>query len=170
MKPKFLLAFLLILLLSACGPSAEQQATMTATSLTATAAVWTPTAKPTATATVTPTPKPTATPTKTSTSTNTPDPNRYFAPDNSYSLIPPEGWQPEGVGLEFPALVGPEVGNFDLKLVFSQDKSSFSVFMWAALVQDSLQRQLQNLSQIGEDFPTTDEGMEYFRWEFTHTL
>ncbi|MEO5887926.1 MAG: hypothetical protein ABIQ77_09695 [Anaerolineales bacterium] len=51
-------ALLLMLFISACGPSAEEQATLTATSITATAAAWTetPTPLPTFTATETFTP------------------------------------------------------------------------------------------------------------------
>ncbi len=53
-------AFLLLLLISACGPSAEERATLTATAITATAAAWTKTPSPmptfTATQTFTPTP------------------------------------------------------------------------------------------------------------------
>ena len=177
------LLLLLCFLLAACGPSPEQQATMTATALTATAAAWTPTftatASPTATATATntatptltstPTPVPTATrkPTKTPIPTDTPDPNRYFAPDNSYSLIPPEGWLPMDVGEDQPVLVGPTVGNYDIHMRFILQESTWPVAIYSAMVQDSLVGQLQNLNTIGEEFLTTDEGHTYFRWEMT---
>jgi len=68
---------LLILLLTACAPSAEQGATLTATSITATAASWTKTSTstitftPTITLTPTPTLTPTITPTLTATATPT---------------------------------------------------------------------------------------------------
>lgn len=74
---QFQLPVIFLLLLSACAPSPERQATMTATALTATAAVWTDTPPPTATftptitltstLTLTPsiTPSPTITPTPT---------------------------------------------------------------------------------------------------------
>ena len=177
----------LFLVLTACGPSAEQQATMTATSLTAIAAAWTatPTETPTPTATMTATPTPTATPTETSTPTRTAtktkpptktatptqthDPKRYYAPDNSFSLVPPEGWTPADVDLDYPGLIGPTVGNFNLNLRFFREKYRFDVFWYAARVQDDLKDKLQNLSQISEDFLTTDEGKDYFRWEFTDT-
>lgn len=58
-------------LLSACGPSPEQQATMTATAQTATAAMWTKTPTSTFTQTFTPTPTSTFTPTITLTPTIT---------------------------------------------------------------------------------------------------
>ena len=188
----YLLLIFLLLALTACGPSAEQQATMTATSLTAIAAAWTPTPTetptPTATATATatstaiptetPTPTWTATKTKPSTKTATPtqthDPNRYYAPDDSYSLIPPVGWTPADMGLDYPGLIGPTVGNFNLNLRFIREntasfKLAYEVFAYAAFVQESLKEKLQDLSQISEDFLTTDEGKDYFRWEFTDT-
>jgi hypothetical protein len=64
----------LILLASACAPSPEQQATLTATSITATAASWTETPRPTLTFTPTETltPTDTSTPTVTFTPTITP--------------------------------------------------------------------------------------------------
>jgi hypothetical protein len=199
MKLHHLLFFGLFLSLMACGPSAEQKATKTATALTAIAAAWThtPTATPTAThtataaATSTPTPTetatptpsapptetatptlsatPTRTPTKTATSTLTPDPNRYYAPDNSFSLVPPEGWVTTDVGLDYPGLIGPKVGDFSLNLVFIRDQSDFDVFFYAALVQGDLEEELQDLVSISEDFLTTDDGKNYFRWEVTDT-
>ncbi len=183
MKPHFLFPLFLLLWLSACGPSAEQQATLTAESLTAIAASWTATPSPTTTATATLTPTPTSTetatptptstpsstPTKTSTATKTPDPDRYYAPDDSFSLIPPTDWQPAEIGLEFPGLIGPKVGNFSPNLIFIRDESTFPVFFYAAIVQDDLKESLQNLSEISEDYLTTDEGKDYFRWEITDT-
>jgi hypothetical protein len=56
------------------GPSAEQQATITATVATAIAAVWTKTSTPTDTPTFTPTPTDMPTPTSTFTPTETPTP------------------------------------------------------------------------------------------------
>ena len=73
MKPIFLSTFLILtFLLTACGPSLESQATMTATSLTATAVSWTQTPSPTATFTSTDTSTPTITLTPTDTFTPTP--------------------------------------------------------------------------------------------------
>lgn len=60
-----------LLLITACAPSPEQQATLTATSITATAASWTETAVPTMTFTRTETAVPTATLTPTITPTST---------------------------------------------------------------------------------------------------
>lgn len=66
----FRVAFLVILVVSACAPSVEEQATLTATSITATAAAWTKT--PLSTLTFTPTE--TFTPTVTHAPTITPSP------------------------------------------------------------------------------------------------
>ena len=63
-------AFLFLLAISACGPSAEEQATLTAISITATAASWTETPTPTPTSTATQTL--TATPVFTATTTPSP--------------------------------------------------------------------------------------------------
>ncbi|HVF26452.1 MAG TPA: hypothetical protein VNA23_11215 [Anaerolineales bacterium] len=65
-------AFLLLLLISACVPSVEEQATLTATSTTATAEAWTETLTPTPTATQTATKTLTATPVFTATTTPSP--------------------------------------------------------------------------------------------------
>jgi hypothetical protein len=71
-KNMLILAFILLLVVTACGPSPEAQATRTATAQTATAAMWTKTFTPTATSTFTFTPTSTFTITPTFTSTNTP--------------------------------------------------------------------------------------------------
>jgi hypothetical protein len=72
--------FLLMLITTACAPSPEQQATLTATSLTATAASWTATSAPTFTLTPTETltPAVTFTPTITPTFTVTATPTFAF--------------------------------------------------------------------------------------------
>jgi len=75
MKP-YSVAFLIVILLSACAPSPEQQATLVATALTATADSWTKT--PVATFTFTPTE--THTPTITLTPTETLTPTPTFTP------------------------------------------------------------------------------------------
>ena len=73
MKRSFLfMALALLLFISACGPSAEAQATLTSTAQTATAALWTETYTPTSTFTPTFTPTNTFTFTPTFTITNTP--------------------------------------------------------------------------------------------------
>jgi hypothetical protein len=182
MKTRPVISFLSVLslvfvTLAACGPSPEQQATMTSTAMTATAAAWTATPTATATAThtptVTPTPTQTATPTTTPTITPTPtetrDPNRYYTPDNSFSLVPPDNWQEKEVGLKYPALMGPVVGKVNLNLVFAEESSTFMLAFYSALLQDSVKKVIPNLTQISEDFLTTDEGKEYFRWAITDT-
>ena len=75
MKP-YLVVFLVVILLSACAPSLEQQETLVATALTATADSWTKT--PSATFTFTPTE--TYTPTITLTPTVTLTPTPTFTP------------------------------------------------------------------------------------------
>lgn len=175
------LVFLPVLALCACGPSPEQQAAMTATAMTATAAMWTPTPTatatptrtPTSTPTATPTPTNTPTPTQTATATATPtqtqDPRYFYAEDDSFSFIPPEGWEPLEIGLKYPAIIGPNVGNFNLNLVFVQEKAAFPLAFYVAQVQDQLGGFVQNLKQIKEDlFLVTDEGKDYIRWEITN--
>jgi hypothetical protein len=86
MTRKSLLIFFLFVLVSACGPSPEEQTAMTVTAQTATAAMWTKTPTPTATftstytstPTFTSTSTPTLTPTITSTPTITPSPTFDF--------------------------------------------------------------------------------------------
>ena len=73
-KPIAIILITVALLLSACGPSAEQVATMTASA-------WTPTWTPSPTSTSTPTP--TSTPLPTSTPTSIPCPTPY--PDSLFS-------------------------------------------------------------------------------------
>jgi hypothetical protein len=79
---KFPVVIVLLIILSACGASPEEQAALTATSLTATAAAWTDTPTPTLTftptETLTLTPTATFTPTITPTSTVTPTPTFAF--------------------------------------------------------------------------------------------
>ena len=174
-----LLYVLVILLLAACGPSPQQQAAMLAGTMTAIVTAWTPT-PPTPSATMTPSPTPTHTPaptltptptlvpTGTSTPTQTPDPRYYFAPDRSYALIPPEGWRAVDIGLPYPALVGPMLGNTPVGLNFFEESSKLPLGMYSAMVQDSVTGKMHSYSQVSEDFLTTDDGKDYFRWEFTN--
>jgi hypothetical protein len=159
---KIIIFSVLIIALTSCSafaPKPTETPVPTITSLP----TLTSTLQPTITST------PTKLPTKTATLTPTPDPNRYYAPDSFYSLVPPQGWNPTNVGLDDPSLVGPKTGDFNLRLTFIRDKSAFDVFFYAATVQDSLKEKLQNVSQISEDFLTTENGLDYFRWEITHT-
>lgn len=180
MKRGFPLFFLFLFLLAACGPSAEQQATMTAAALTATAASWTST--PTQTATITVTPTPTITPTVTLTPTVTENPNftrtpqssRYYLPDSRVSLIPPRGWQP--VGIAYPGLDGAlpgfrsltaDIENMWVMLVLyksSMDLPS-SVKSW----EDDIKQHVDGFIQVSEDALTTDEGENYVRWQYLLT-
>jgi len=81
--------FLGIILLSACAPSPEQQATQTATALTATADSWTetPTSIPTSTPTFTPTFTETFTPTVTFTPSITPSPTVSATPTFAFPTV-----------------------------------------------------------------------------------
>jgi hypothetical protein len=160
----------LIFLLTACGPSPEQQATMTSTALTATAAAWTPTPTATNTPTFTPsptptnTPTPTLSPTATSSPKSTQDPNRYSPPDNSFSIMLPEGWQSVDLGMEYPGLLGPRVEGIFQNLVFVYEASTFPLAFYAAVVQDNVSSTLKEFSSLSEDFLTTSSGTDYFHW------
>lgn len=181
MKPNRLLLILPLIFLAACGPSAEEQAAMTAMAMTATAAAWTPTPtitpSPTLTPTETPTPTdtatqtltytPTDTPTKTPVPTKTQGPNYYYAPDLSYAFILPEGWEEREIGLKYPALFGPTIGGFNTNLVVVQEEVSFPLGFYTAMIQDTFASTYTGLSQVSEDFLTTNEGLDYFRWEYT---
>ena len=82
---------LVIMLLSACAPSPEEQATQMAMALTATADAWTETSSPTATAipsqTLTPTATQTLTPTVTLTPSITPSPTISPTPTFSFPTV-----------------------------------------------------------------------------------
>ncbi len=181
MKSFYLSTFLgLLAILSACGPSPQQLAQASATDQTATAAAWTSTPVPTAKSTDTPlptqpptlTPSPTLTLTPTTIGTTTPtptatlDPNRYYAPDLTYSLVLAEGWKPEAMGLEYPALVGPIVGQSRLDLGFIESQSTDPLAFFSAQFQDSLKKVTPGLKQISEDFLNAADGSQYFRWAF----
>jgi len=166
----------LIFLLSACGPSPEQRATMTSTAQTATAAAWTPTPTATSTPTHTPsstptttptptlTPTATASPTSTSSPTPTQDPNRYYPPDNSFSILIPEGWQTVDLGIEYPALLGPQVAGISQNMVFVSETYDFPLAFYTALLQDKIITNLESLTSISEDFLATSSGIDYFHW------
>ena len=77
------LALLLLLAFTACGPSPEEQATLTANSITATAAAWTKTPMPT----ITFTPTETFTPAATLTPTITPTPTISATPTFSFPVV-----------------------------------------------------------------------------------
>jgi hypothetical protein len=174
---KTLACFLcLILLLSACGPSLEQQANMTSTAQIATAAAWTPTPTATSTPTDTPSPTPTetltptltptatASPTSTSSPTPTQDPDRYYPPDNSFSILIPAGWQTVDLGIAYPGLLGPLVDGISQNVVFVSETYAFPLAFYTALLQDKIITNVESLTTISEDFLTTRSGLDYFRW------
>lgn len=149
---------------------------MTSASLTDTAAAWTPTPTHTVTPTATATPTSTLTPTATNTATRTPtatlastptathNPDVYYSPDNSFSIGGLNGWEPRDIGLKYPALIGPTVGKFNLNLVFVVDSSIFPLAFYSAQVQDGIKASITVLNDISEDFLTTNDGKDYFRW------
>src|SRR5512146_2842875 len=149
-------AMLFLLSLTACGPSPAQQATQTAEAMTSTAGAWTPTSTPTATATATetptqtPLPTPTPLPTSTPTPTQTLDPNLFTAPDQSFTLLPPKGWQTTDIGAEYPALKGPKAGNYSVHITFFEEESKFPMAMYSAFVEDAMTEKFPNLKQISE--------------------
>ena len=177
-----ILLTLCALALASCAPSPEHQATLVAGIFTATAAAWTPTPTATATATSTPTPTPTETltttptatatithtPTATPSPTITPDPNRYYAPDGTFSLVPPKGWEAVDIGLEYPALAGPKFGKTTLSLVFEEEEPIFPMAGYAAIYQDKLTGKIPFITQISEDFLDAADGKIYFRWEIEY--
>jgi hypothetical protein len=78
---------ILLVILSACAPSPETQATMMATAITATAAAWSKTPSPTATFTPTETPTITPTPTITLTPSVTPSPTITPTPTFAFPSV-----------------------------------------------------------------------------------
>jgi hypothetical protein len=180
---KTLACFLcLTFLLSACGPSPEQQATLTSTAQTATAAAWTPTPTTTSTPTYTPsptltetptptlTPTATASPTSTSSLTPTQDPNRYYPPDNSFSILIPDGWRIVDLGIAYPGLLGPLVDGISQNVVFVSETYGFPLAFYTALLQDKIITNVESLTSISEDFLTTSSGLDYFRWVTERTV
>jgi hypothetical protein len=166
----------LIFLLSACGPSPKQQATMTSTAQTATAAAWTPTPTATSTPTYTPSPTPTETPTPTltptasasptSTSSPTPtqDPDRYYPPDNSFSILIPAGWQIGDLGIKYLGLLGHQVEGISQNLAFVSETFNYPLAFYTAILQDKVTASIESLISISEEFLTTSAGIDYFRW------
>lgn len=166
-----LLAAALAWVLAACGPSPDQQAAMTATALTATAVQWTatPTSTSTPTLTLIPTSTPlstaTPTPTLTLTPSLTPDPDRYYPPGTSMSMVVPEGWIPFTQG-GTAGLTNPTMKGFFPSILIIEDPVELDLGLYTAQLQDSLTPQLAGYKMIKEDFLTTPDGLPYFRWEF----
>jgi hypothetical protein len=166
----------LFLLLTACGPSAEQQAALTATAMTATAAAWTPTPTTTntPTPTLTPTPTKTPTPTLTPTATNTPtptlDPNRYYASDDSFSMMIPNGWTTQDMGMDYLALTKFSLQEDSGTIVFSNEKVPFALVEYSSLIQESLKGVYPDMTVISADNAVTKSGLEYIRLELEYSL
>ena len=104
MKKQILVIVIILAFITACGPTADEQATMTATAITATAAVWTKTPTitytPTSTSTQTPTSTETFTPTPSETLTNTPT----RTPKNTPTALPGLGVRTSKVTSSFTSL------------------------------------------------------------------
>lgn len=172
--PLLLLATGLGWILAACGTSPDQQAAITATALTATAVQWTPTHTstftPTLTLTPTSTPLASATPppTLTLTPSRTPDPDRYYPPGTSMSMVVPEGWIPFTQG-GMAGLTNPTMEVFFPSILIIEDPVELDLELYTAQLQDSLTPQLAGYKLIKEDFLTTPDGLPYFRWEFQVT-
>ena len=49
------------------------------------------------------------------------------------------------------------------------DKSAFPLPFYSALMQDSVKASFTDVQDISEDFLTTVEGNEYFRWKIADT-
>jgi len=173
---KLILYLCCFILLSACGPSAEQQAAMTSIALTATADSWTPTPTatftptPTATPTLTPTPTPTDTPTPTLSPTPTRDPNRFYASDDSFSIQIPPGWDTQDVGLKYLGLIGPWVGEGNPSLIFLTDDTYSSFLMFKNAFLTALKLMAPDLTVVSEETLLASDEREYVRMVVTYTL
>lgn len=174
---KMVMIICMLFLLAACGPSAEQQAAMTATAMTATAAAWTltPTVTntPTNTPTPTPTPTDTLTPTLTPTITNTPtptrDPNRYYAEDDSFSMMIPAGWKIQDFGLKHLGLIGPRLGGGFLSIVFVTEETDIPIKDYASIIEESLKASNPDIITTYAETLSTPDGLEYFLWVVEYT-
>ena len=101
--------------------------------------------------------------------TETLDPDYYYADDLTFSFIPPEDWEPLDIGLEYPALFGPTIDEFNLNLIMVEEQPGFPMAFYTALVQDNYVSIFPDLTTISEEFLFTNEGKDYFRWEVTLT-
>ena len=71
--------------------------------------------------------------------------------------------------MQYPALVGPQLGSSAANLLFVQEEAAFPVESYAAAVQDQLVAALPEIEPIREDFLITDDGHAYYRWEIANT-
>ena len=174
MKTNLLIAFCLLISLTACGPSKEQ-ATMTAIAMTAIAqtsmaAAWT--ATPTATPTLTPTP--TSTPTITPTITRTPTPTRSPTPTLSPT---PQGWISPASCSKVKEIRSIGVGVFNM-ILYSPDSrwlaaattTGVDVYEATTLNHAWSVRTQSNLMQIafstdGENLIGVDSSIRMYTWQ-----
>ena len=160
MKSNRTFLFLVVLLLLACS---------------VTPALPTATPVPTATRAPTATPLPTPTPLPTEAPVDAPDTGgigadgRYTAPGGSFSLIPPEGWEPTEIGLPYPALAGPQTGDFYVNFTFIEEETAMPEGFYSAQFQDMITQALPDLVAISETWLTNAEGEYYLRWEIEFT-
>ncbi|MEN6434362.1 MAG: hypothetical protein ABFD58_00945 [Anaerolineaceae bacterium] len=177
-------SFIVALSLSSCYlPISQQEFMNTSVAMTLTAQSWTltpsntpistltPTQTTTPTITLTPTPVPTSTPTMTPTQ----DPDRFYSSSSEYSFVPPKGWEAikiesEDSNIKEPIFVGPNLGDYSLNIVFLRDQCPYGLFTYAASVQDDFFAGNGSVKQIQENYLVTDDGKDYFRWEFTISI
>jgi hypothetical protein len=170
------MAILVSLILTAvsCAPLTKPSVEISPTSIAKPEAAWTATPTiqntPTQTETVIPTatPTPSPEPTETSAPTRTPDPSLYTAPDNSFTFAPPAGWKQSAEPMDYPTLEGPKSGGFTQTIMFDVEKSSYGYELYSAFYQDAVKEKVPGIKDISEDFPTTEKGSSYFRWEFQY--
>lgn len=72
------------------------------------------------------------------------------------------------MGLKYPVYYGSAVGNFSPNLVFMEEEGMFDVFFYAAQAQDQALAAFPGLKSISEDYLTTTDGVDFFRWETTN--
>jgi hypothetical protein len=71
--------------------------------------------------------------------------------------------------MKYPSFFGPKIGGFQANLGIVQEQVAFPVAFYSATVQDGLAKVFPDLAQVSEDYLVTNEGRDYFRWEFTFT-
>jgi hypothetical protein len=89
----------------------------------------------------------------------------FKAPDYTFTLTTPRGWLLKDIGLVYPALIGPQLENYNLNLVFFEEQSKFPLAAYASSIQDNLINADQNMHKVSDNALETDEGKSFFRWE-----
>ncbi len=73
------------------------------------------------------------------------------------------------IGLEYRSLMGPRFGSFTLNLVMGEEETSISMASYVAVLKEAMSKIYPALKPISEDFLTTEDGKEYFRWVFNNS-